>query len=180
MAESYHQKTASQPLLRPSITCHLTEAGYDLWFGLNKRQWEAVALMGERGAKSPWRSSTSASNPQPEDNNHQGWGCRNGVKKQALLLRGQLSARCLVQACVCITSRVEEVPFTPTLPSRVPHPHFPALLFVLNILSSPVLAFVSAHERNQRVHIVTFSWRNLSQCCLSPRWWGGRGQTYKE
>lgn len=51
VAESYRPKPASPPLLRPSMTHHLAEIGYDLWFGLNKRQWTAEALMGEGEAK---------------------------------------------------------------------------------------------------------------------------------
>lgn len=52
MAESYHQKAASLLLLRPSITCHLTEMGYALWFELTVgRQWEAEALWGKEALR---------------------------------------------------------------------------------------------------------------------------------
>lgn len=37
VAESYHQETASPPLLRPSVTPYVAEKGYSLWFGLNRR-----------------------------------------------------------------------------------------------------------------------------------------------
>lgn len=65
VAEPYHPKPAHLPLLTPSITHHLAETGYDLWFGLNKRQWKTEASMGEGQAKSPERGPSSTPNSWP-------------------------------------------------------------------------------------------------------------------
>ena len=77
MAESYHQKAASLLLLRPSITCHLTETGYDLWFELTVvGQWEAEALWGKKALRVQREVPRLPATPGPKTVNSQGWGCR--------------------------------------------------------------------------------------------------------